>query len=182
MDTDGDGEISPEEFEKGCEKLNIPLERAKELFDEIDLDYSGGISPEEWDEAMGLKKDDIRRTVLEKLGKLSDMIDQVDTDGDGKASAEEIEQALKDAGVSDEEAEEIARELDPDGKGVTQEEWMEESGAKDIARERYSSPETEADKKKTEDAKREAKEKLKDAFKSGKDAWEKIGDGKAKSE
>jgi len=176
MDTDGDGVISPDEFEKACKELNIPSDRAQDLFREVDVDGSGDVSPEEWDAAMGLKKEDIRRTVMEKLGKPSEAMEKIDKDGDGKVTAEEVEQALKDAGLSEEEAEEIAREIVPDdadkGGGIDKDEWMEASGAKDLAKERY---EEDAEKDRN-DGTDKMKDRMKDAFGNGKDAWEKITD------
>merc|ERR1719387_503904 len=55
MDKDGDGQISPEEFEEGCKNLDPPIskEEAAPLFNEIDKDSSGGIDPEEFYKAVG---------------------------------------------------------------------------------------------------------------------------------
>lgn len=173
MDADGDGEISRAEFEAGCEKLGIPKARAKELFDELDVDYSGSISPEEWDEAFGLTKEDAKSIITDKLGKPSDAFEKLDKDGDGKVSAEDVEEALKDAGVSAEEAAEIAKELDADGKGVSKDDWLDATGAKDLAKERYAEEPKRLDAPKL--TPEDMRERLNDAFKSGKDVWEKVG-------
>jgi len=140
MDANGDGEISPDEFVEACKQLNIPPERAEILFDELDADSSGGITPEEWEASMGLSKQDLQRTIIDKLGKPSDAFKKLDADGDGKITAKELEEALKDAGMTAEEAKEIAAAMDEDGTGISKDEWLEKSGAKDLASKRYATP------------------------------------------
>ena len=43
FDADGDGQISAEEWEKACEALGIPKDRAADLLKEVDQDGDGQV-------------------------------------------------------------------------------------------------------------------------------------------
>eukprot|EP00746_Dinoflagellata_sp_MGD_P165407 gnl/MRDRNA2_/MRDRNA2_94657_c0_seq1.p1 gnl/MRDRNA2_/MRDRNA2_94657_c0~~gnl/MRDRNA2_/MRDRNA2_94657_c0_seq1.p1 ORF type:complete len:1522 (+),score=530.41 gnl/MRDRNA2_/MRDRNA2_94657_c0_seq1:147-4712(+) len=130
MDKNGDGKLSPEEFEEGCKALDIPPEQAEKLMKEIDTDQSGDVDLEEWGDAMGMNKDDLRHAIFDKLGKPEDALKKMDKDGDGVVSPEEMKEALKAAGLTPEEAEAMMKEMDKDGDGkLSPEEFLKGAGA-----------------------------------------------------
>ena len=49
MDTDGDGDVSPHEFEAGIQRLGLPLSKDEtaQLFAALDADGSGSLEPAE---------------------------------------------------------------------------------------------------------------------------------------
>merc|ERR1712118_382451 len=63
MDKNGDGKLSPKEFEDGCKEMDIPPDQAAKLLPEIDIDASGDIDLEVWGDAMGMDKDDLRHAI-----------------------------------------------------------------------------------------------------------------------
>merc|ERR1719324_1995946 len=101
----------------------------------------------------------------------------MDADGDGKISPEEMEQGLKDQGVSPAEAEKMAKELDKDGDGkVSPDEMYSATGppgefAKSPGEPGYVAPKKAPE---TPISKEEMKNRMGQAFKNGKDAWDKI--------
>lgn len=130
MDKNGDGKLQPKEFEEGCKAMDIPPEQAAKLFPQIDKDQSGDIDLEEWGEAMGMNKDDLRHAIFDKLGKPEDALKKMDTDGDGVVSPEEMKEGLKAAGLTPEEAEAMMKEMDTDGDGkLSPEEFLKGAGA-----------------------------------------------------
>jgi len=118
IDPNGDGSVSPEEFEKACADLNIPPANAKKLLKEADTDGSGEISPEEWEAAAKMSEKELQQAMAKNLGAGgAAAADAMDADGDGKVSADELKKGLKKAGATDEEAEQFAKEMDKDGDG-----------------------------------------------------------------
>jgi len=118
FDANGDGEMSPEEFETACKELDVPKSRAKALFAKLDTDGEGNIDPEEWDNAMSMSKKDLRHAVRDTLGNPREAAKAMDLDGDGKVSAKEMEAGLKKAGASPEEADKLLKEMDKDGDSM----------------------------------------------------------------
>jgi len=133
FDANGDGNIDLAEFEKGCAILNIPASTAKKLMAEMDIDASGGISPEEWDQGMEMTKEEVKQKVFEALGHPEDVLKDLDPDGDGIVDMEDLKKKLEDAGLSKEEAEAVVEAIDKDGDGkISAEEFKEQTGAKDL--------------------------------------------------
>merc|ERR1719482_1004757 len=98
MDLNGDGSISPEEWEKGCAALDISPASAKALLKECDTDGSKEVSPEEWEVAMAMSEEELKKEVSKKLGAGgAAAADAMDADGDGQVSADELKKGLKKA-------------------------------------------------------------------------------------
>jgi Ca2+-binding EF-hand superfamily protein len=142
FDADGDGKISRAEFVKGSKELDVPEARANALFDEVDANGDGEISPKEWENAMGLDQKELRQKILGKLDQPpEDIFDKADKDDDGYLTPEEAQKALEKAGMTPAEAKEAMKAMDKDGDGkISRKEWMEGTGAKDLAKQRYSPP------------------------------------------
>lgn len=125
MDANGDGKVSPEEFEAYGKSLDPPVtpEESKSLFKELDKSKSGFIEPEEFLGDVGKDSDgeavekgqlgdadgDGKISTEEKLAKTK----ALDTDGDGQVSSKEMGEAVASGKLSPEEM----KALDTDGDG-----------------------------------------------------------------
>ncbi len=78
-DTDGNGEISAEEFAAKASDMVNP-ERAAKMVERFDADNSGGVSMDEMPQGRGNDAD-----------RAAKMIDKLDTDGDGQISQAEFD-------------------------------------------------------------------------------------------
>jgi len=104
----------------------------------------------------------------------------MDKDGDGKISPEEMKKGLEAKGVSPEEADKMVKAADKDGDGkVSEEELYGAVGSPD----EFAKKGGDAGKKpdEAEVSTEDMKERMGQAFKDGKDAWEKIAGPNAKS-
>eukprot|EP00746_Dinoflagellata_sp_MGD_P125763 gnl/MRDRNA2_/MRDRNA2_60607_c0_seq1.p1 gnl/MRDRNA2_/MRDRNA2_60607_c0~~gnl/MRDRNA2_/MRDRNA2_60607_c0_seq1.p1 ORF type:complete len:1252 (+),score=372.78 gnl/MRDRNA2_/MRDRNA2_60607_c0_seq1:149-3904(+) len=130
VDANGDGKIQPEEFMKGCKDLDIPGDTAQTLYDKLDADENGGISPKEWDEALAMTPEDVKKAVAKKFG--ADPL-SLDTNKDGKVSPEEVAAGLEKSGASPKEAAKLVKDMDEDGDGkVSPEEIHKGLGGADL--------------------------------------------------
>jgi len=132
FDADGDGQISAEEWEKTCEALGIPKDRAADLLKEVDQDGDGQVSEEEYRAAMGMGLEDLKRAVYDKLGSAEAAMEAMDKDGDGVISEEEFVEELKKAGFGEKEAKEMYKELAGEDGKLTAEDWAKATGAEDL--------------------------------------------------
>merc|ERR1719420_287466 len=102
----------------------------------------------------------------------------MDKDGDGKISPEEMKEGLEAKGVSPEEADKMVRAADKDGDGkVSAEELYGATGSPD----EFAKPGPAKAPDEAEVSEEEMKERLGQAFKNGKDAWDKIAGPGAKT-
>merc|ERR1719265_1954118 len=99
LDADGDGKLSPDELDKGAKEAN---EKA----------------------AAAAPKEKMKKAMKGKFKSPKEAMKKMDADGDGKISPEEMEQGLKDQGVSPDEAKKMAKDLDKDGDGKVSDDEM----------------------------------------------------------
>merc|ERR1719235_488353 len=102
----------------------------------------------------------------------------LDKDGDGKISPQEMKEGLEAKGVSPEEADKMVRAADKDGDGkVSAEELYGATGSPD----EFAKAGPKKAPEEAEVSEEEMKERLGQAFKDGKDAWDKIAGPGAKT-
>merc|ERR1719316_312858 len=141
MDIDPkDGKISPEEFKKYCAGLDPPIEDGpqKKLFDKLDKDKSGFITPDEWYQGTQSSPEEWSPYIEEKpregkespvsmpeaadrlkkaYGTCGNAFQDADADGDGKMSLDEWKERAADLGIPPGEAEKLFKEMDTNGDG-----------------------------------------------------------------
>lgn len=172
-DVNGDGELSPEEWERHCSEVGVTPENAKKLLPEVDTDNSGTISEEEYKNAFSIA---------------ADIVEGIDDSGDGKITEKEFKKAMKEAGVDEKEAEKLYKQIDKDGDGtITKEDIIKAKKSpemkkalkkvkKKIDQEEVPPPPRVAPEKKVTIPM--MRDKMRDAYKTTKDAWDAIsGDG-----
>merc|ERR1719161_2779970 len=182
LDKDGDGKISPEEMGQAAADGKLSPEEMKKL----DKDGDGKLSPEELEQgakeantkaAAAQPKEKMKAAMKKKFKSPEEAMKTMDTDGDGKISPEEMEQGLKDQGVSPDEAKKMAKDLDKDGDGkVSPDEMYAATGppgefTKSPGEPGYVEPKTAPE---TPVSLPELKNRLGQAYKNGDDAWDKI--------
>merc|ERR1712224_411549 len=117
-DEDGSGQMSMEEFIKHCSEVGVTEANARQLFPQVDTDNSGGISKEEYMHAFSIA---------------ADAVAGMDEEGDGVVTEEEFKKAMKEAGVTEEEAEKVWKQIDKDGSGkVTKEDIVKAPKTKEF--------------------------------------------------
>merc|ERR1719262_1286616 len=107
----------------------------------------------------------------------------MDADGDGKVSKEEMAKGLQDQGISPRDADKMVKDLDKDGDGkVSDEEMYAATGPPDGFTKSPGEPGYEPPKEPEETpvSLEEFKNRLGQAYKNGKDAWDKIAGPGAK--
>merc|ERR1719335_810562 len=107
----------------------------------MDKNGDGKVDFDEFQAAMGVSPEDLKKRMLDKHGNGEKALAATDTNGDGKVSKEELIAAAKDVGVPESEAEKIwAEALDPDKDGeMTSEEFLDYFGVDaDVMRERLA--------------------------------------------
>ena len=135
MDTDGDGQLSSEEFRTGLGMLGMDQDFAQILFSSFDTDQSGAINRSEFLAAMAVM---MNPTDMES--QVSMAFDAYDINHDGHLSLDELEQVISamfgtmcKMGIREPDAEpsaqsaaaELYRHLDADMKGhVTKEDYL----------------------------------------------------------
>ena len=135
MDSDGDGQLSAEEFRTGLGMLGMDQDFAHILFSSFDTDRSGTINKSEFLAAMAVM---LHPTDMEQ--QVSMAFDAYDLNRDGRLSLEELEHVISamfgtmvKMGIRDEVAEptaiaaatELYRQLDCEGKGhVNKEDYL----------------------------------------------------------
>merc|ERR1719393_187211 len=126
----------------------------------------------------------MKQAMKKKFKSPEDAMKKMDADGDGKISPEEMEQGLKDQGVSPAEAKKMMKDLDKDGDGkVSPEEMYEATGppgefTKSPGEPGYVEPKEPPE---TPISKEEMKNRMGQAFKNPRDAWDKLA-GKGATE
>jgi len=185
FDKDGDGEVTPEEFAAGCANLKPPVSpaQASPLFEKMDGDKSGGITPDEFYAEMGgeegfaegLTVPEFKRRAKDTFGSPKDAYAALDADGDGNVTPEEFAAgcAKLKPPVAPSQAPELFKKLDADGSGkMTPEEFYDTMGAPDA----FAGPALTLP---------EFKKRAKESFGSPKDAYAAFdadGDGKVSPE
>merc|ERR1719487_243968 len=182
LDKDGDGKVSGEELAEAAKEGKLPPEELKKM----DKDGDGKLSPEELEQgakeantkaAAAAPKEKMKKAMKKKFKSPEEAMKTMDADGDGKISPEEMEQGLKDQGVSPDEAKKMVKDLDKDGDGkVSDDEMYAATGppgefAKSPGEPGYVAPKKAPE---TPISKEEMKNRMGQAFKNGKDAWDKI--------
>jgi len=167
MDANGDGKVSPEEFDAYCGSLNPPVtpEEAKPLFKALDKSKSGFIEPEEFFEEVGEKG----FSGVEGEGEEPEKGQLGDADGDGKISAEEKLAKTK------------ALDTDGDGK-VSPAEMGEAAASGKLSPEETKALDTDGDGKLSADELKQGAEATSATAEDQKKAIDKDGDGKVSAE
>jgi len=83
----------------------------------------------EFQKAMGVSKDDLKRRMLKKYGNAEEALKAADADGDGKVSPEEFAKMAEELGVPPELAKEMFDDLEKAGDSLTGDEFMDHFGA-----------------------------------------------------
>lgn len=182
IDVDGDGKVSAEEMAQAAASGKLPpKEMAK-----MDADGDGKLSPEELEKgaadaetqaAAAAPKEKMKKAMKGKFKSPKEAISKMDTDGDGKISDSEMAKGLQDQGVSARDAKKMMKDLDKDGDGkVSPDEMYAATGPPDEFAKSPGEPGYEAPKEPEEApvSLEEFKNRLGQAYKNGKDAWEKI--------
>jgi len=94
-DTNGDGEISLDEFIAGCRELNISPSAARRMFRKADEDGSNGLNRKEFIKAFGVDADELLERMFQKFGNPQKAFDMADLNGDHLLSWEEWEQMCR---------------------------------------------------------------------------------------
>jgi len=193
MDTDGDGQLSPEEMKEKLVASGATPEEADAMIKDMDKNGDGVVDSDEFFDAVGPpEKFDKSWDVLEiakgvlkqnfESPKLA--FDALDKNGDGSLSPEELKAGLIDAGMTPELAEKAMKEFDTDGDGkCSSEEFYKVMGPPEAftaspGEEGYVAP------KVAEEAKvplPEVVDRLRKAFGSCKKSWEALAGPGAKS-
>merc|ERR1719482_2246973 len=82
--------MTPEQWAKAAEGLGLLPEQAEKIYKEMDSDGDGKVDSGEFQKAMGVSKDDLKRRMLKKYGNAEEALKAADADGDGKVSPEEF--------------------------------------------------------------------------------------------
>merc|ERR1719265_2645413 len=122
--------MTEEQFLANADKLGMTPEEAKLAFKAMDLDGDGKVSFEEFQKAMGVDKEDLKRRILKKYGNAEEALKAADKDGDGKVSEEEFLGMTDELGVPQSEAKKLFEELEKANEGeLTGEEFLDHFGA-----------------------------------------------------
>merc|ERR1719482_1965736 len=108
--------MTPEQWAKAAEGLGLLPEQAEKIYKEMDADGDGKVDFGEFQKAMGVSKDDLKRRMLKKYGNAEEALKACDTDGDGKVSPAEL-------------AKEMFDDLEKAGDSLTGDEFMDHFGA-----------------------------------------------------
>merc|ERR1719324_1877292 len=182
LDTDGDGKVSADEMAEAAAAGKLPPKEVAKM----DLDGDGKLSPEELEKgakdaetkaAAAAPKEKMKKAMKGKFKSPKEAMKTMDADGDGKISKEEMEKGLQDQGISPRDADKMVKDLDKDGDGkVSDEEMYAATGPPDEFSKSPGEPGYEAPKEPEEApvSLEEFKNRLGQAYKNGKEAWDKI--------
>merc|ERR1719281_2305601 len=102
---------------------------------------------------MGMTADDMMKKIMESGKAPEDVASKMDKDGDGMMTKEEFKQAMKDAGISDVDSENLWKDLDKDGDGkISKDDWDKATKVKEREEDRFTTPA-----EKAQEAKEQAK-------------------------
>lgn len=113
FDADGSGAISPEELKGIMESLgqNPTDGQLQEMIKEVDLDSSGTIDFDEFKALMVAQSGDPE-------SRLKTAFSVFDEDGSGLISANEMRDVMNKFGLTNEELDQLIKEVDEDGDGT----------------------------------------------------------------
>lgn len=125
-DKNGDGDVTPKEFNAFCEALAVTEKNAKKLFPQIDKNGDDKISQEEYKNVFGIGIEELKRRMREKHGSPDDSFKAVDVDGGGTIQPQEFKNACKDLNIPKATADTLFREyLDLNRSGdIDPKEWQ----------------------------------------------------------
>lgn len=113
FDADGSGAISPEELKAIMQSLgqNPSDSQLQEMIQEVDLDFSGTIDFEEFKALMIAQSGD-------RQSRLKAAFNVFDEDSSGLISANEMRDVMNKFGLTNEELDQLIKEVDEDGDGT----------------------------------------------------------------
>merc|ERR1719271_1407749 len=138
--------MTEEPFLAKADQLGMTPEEAKAAFKAMDADGDGKVSFDEFQKAMGVTPEDVKRRLLKKYGNAEKALAAADTDGDGNVSEEEFLAMCKELDIPESEAKKLFGELQKaNGGHLTGEEFMDHFGApasdmKERLAEKFDSP------------------------------------------
>jgi Ca2+-binding EF-hand superfamily protein len=121
--------MTPEQFAKVADQLGLLPEQAEKLYAEMDTNGDGKVDFAEFQTAMGVDKEDLKRRMMDKFGSGAKAFEAMDKDGDGEVSEEEFLAAAEEMGVPPELAKEMFKDVSKDGKPLGKDEFLEDFGA-----------------------------------------------------
>merc|ERR1719478_1961800 len=138
--------MTEEQFLAKADQLGMTPEEAKAAFKAMDTDGDGKVSFDEFQVAMGVSPEDVKRRLLKKYGNAEKALAAADKDGDGNVSEEEFLAMAKELGIPESEAKKVFGELEKANDGhLTGEEFLDQFGAtasdlKERMAEKFESP------------------------------------------
>jgi len=119
--------MTPGHWAAVSEQLGLLPEQAEKIYAEMDTNGDGKVDFAEFQAAMGVDKEDMKRRLLDKFGNGAKAFEAMDKDGDGEVSEEEFLAATEEMGVPPELAKEMFKDLG--GKPLSAEDFLEDFGA-----------------------------------------------------
>merc|ERR1719159_303166 len=141
---------------------------------------------------MELDMDELRRQLMKSLGKgPAEIMESLDADGDGDVTKEELVESMKDAGITEEDAERLVKEIDSDGDGtISEKDWARVTGEEELDEKRFTKPSPQEKLEKDVSDLRygrertvtleDAVDRFKKAYGTTKEVWEEITGGEGK--
>jgi Ca2+-binding EF-hand superfamily protein len=123
-DKNGDGKLTPEEWDAFCVGLGELPGIAKPVFGKVDSDGDGSINEEEFRNAFGVDVPELRRRARAKYGPPSKSFPAIDGSKDGLMQPPEFMAAAKAMNIPEDRAEQLMAEIDTNADGVIDpQEW-----------------------------------------------------------
>jgi Ca2+-binding EF-hand superfamily protein len=122
--------MTPDQWAKVGEQIGLLPEQATKIFEEMDANKDGKVDFAEFQNAMGVSKDDFKRRLLDKYGSGAKALEAADKNGDGKVSEEEFLDLAEEMNVPEELAKEMFKDLEKAKEGeLSADEFLQHFGA-----------------------------------------------------
>jgi Ca2+-binding EF-hand superfamily protein len=126
--------MTEDQFLDKAEALGMTPEEAKASYKAMDADGDGKVTFDEFQKAVGVDQEDMKRRMLDKFGNAEEALKAADKDGDGKVSEEEFTEMAEELGIPASEAKKLYEDMakdSPDGGagGISAEDFTEDFAA-----------------------------------------------------